>query len=93
VTRKTKAKKKKAKAKARKTRKPSSSGGAPADTKKYQQQYYVTKTLIDDLETLRAKKEAEVQARLGSHIKINTSQFVGTILHDHVKKARKAGAL
>jgi hypothetical protein len=82
------AKKKKKKAKRRK--KASRGGAAVADKDlKIQQQYYVTQDLISDIEALRAEKEKALRDELGPHVSLTTSQFVGSVLHDLVKKARK----
>ena len=91
-----KTKKKRAKKKAKKKRasrfgKPSSSILPPPD-KKYQQQYYVTQDLIDGIELLRQEKEAVLREKLGGQVTLSTSQFVGSVLHDLVKRKQKAGS-
>jgi hypothetical protein len=86
-----KAKAKKAK-KAKKKRGPGAKKKAAAD-KKRQQQYYITQSLIDSVEKLRTKKEAEMRKRFGPSFELTTSQFIGLILSGLVKKAKKAGTL
>jgi hypothetical protein len=82
------AKKKKTKKKARK---PSRSSGSASDKRterKLQKQIYITQSLVDDIEGLRAEKEREAQEKLGDHYTLSWSQYAGSVLHEHAKKKK-----
>ncbi len=70
---------------------PKNSSRKPADPadkdRKVQKQIYITQDLIDSLENLRAAREAEMREEFGQHCDLSWSQFTGSVLHDHVKKA------
>lgn len=75
----------------RKSRKGSRKPIAEAD-RKIQRQVYLTRDLIDALDTLRAKQEKQMRAQLGLHglhYTVSWSSYVGSVLHGHAK-ARKA---
>jgi hypothetical protein len=80
------------KATPRNSRRDSRKPGEPADTK-IQKQVYITQDLIDGLESLRAIREQEVRGEYGLHCSVSWSTYVGSVLHEHCKKAREAGTI
>lgn len=89
---KTKAKAKASGASPRNSRRDSRKPNEPADTK-IQRQVYITQELIDGLEALRALREKEVREEFGLHCSVSWSTYVGSVLHEHTKKAREAGTI
>ena len=71
-----------------KTMKSPSNDPLPGE-RKIQRQYYVTQSLIDGLEELRAHREAELRTQLGGHVDLTTSQFIGSVIHDLVREHHK----
>lgn len=79
---------------AKKAGKTSSKGGKASDRseRRIQRQYYISRDLIEGLEEVRAEKEAELRKKLGGHIDLTTSQFIGSLIHDLVKAHREKKA-
>lgn len=89
------AKKRKGRAAARgkKTKKPSRNSAAGADKERertVQRQIYISPELVGQIEALRVAREADMRAEYGAHCNISWSAYVGSILHDHCRKAESA---
>ncbi len=81
---------KKAKKK-RKKKKKASSKARPATEKRntVQKQIYLSQELADEIDELRAERE-EVLGRKYGHSALSWSRYVGSVLHDHVRRRKKA---